>query len=194
MPTGPRKQKRKTVVDVKVPRGRRDSLDVFTLLREDVGAQNAEGWFSMPWRQGKWAQQLVRRLYMRTGRVPHDRTEAEECAYTVEAGWPEAYWLCERLRVELMHDNIPLNAQILLGMRLRMLQLEDSNSHGGGHGYNNVLLSGWHRLDLTPLGDIAGLVRLHRQCDVLGEDPDPRRAAAFDEAWRHGFFRAACAL
>lgn len=188
------KKRERNPISVKRPRGRRDSLDVFKLLLEDVGPQTPDGWFALPWRTGHRARMLVSKLYAELGRTGLEVPVDETLAYRIAPDWDEAYWLCERLRVDLMRETIPLAAQLLLGMRLRILQLEVSNSHGGGHGYNSVLLAGWHRLDeLLPI-DLAQHVLYARRSDALGPNPAPRRAAAFDEAWRLGLFRAAYAL
>lgn len=191
-PPPPRKPKRVT------RRPRADTLDVFALLAEDVEPHAPGGWFRLPWRDGRQAVGLVGDLLYREGHTISDRVVRH--VMDLVPGDPDLYWRCEELRDEVFDTGFAsISLTTLLLMRLRMLQLLASNSHGGGHGYNTVLLRDWHRLAPEHVDHAQQLVQHRRLLDALGVDGSlsnvsPRRVQAFATAWRNGLFRAAYAL
>lgn len=193
-PHPPRKPKRVT------RRPRAATLDVFALLAEDVEPHAPEGWFKLPWRDGRQAVGLVTDLIQRAASGLYGTPLAIAGDVTrLHPDDPDLYWRCEELRDDVDRAGFSTSFASLLLMRLRMLQLLASNSHGGGHGYNTVLLRDWHRLAPEHVDCARQFVWVRRQLDALGVDGSlanvsPRRQQAFAVAWRDGLFRAAYAL
>ena len=194
----PRKAKRP---DPGARRPRAETFDVFALLAEDVEPHAPEGWFKLPWRDGRQAIDLITHLLRGTYGCQMTSDEAEQVSdvATLDVTDPDLYWRCEALREDVVRINTPSSTAELMLMRLRMLQLYTSNSHGGGHGYNAVFLRGWHKLDARAVAPAERLVEHYRMFDALGVEGSlanvsPRRQQAFAAAWRAGMFRAAYAL
>mgnify|MGYP000098687104 CR=1 FL=1 len=176
-------------------RPRAETFDALSLLAEDVRRQVPEEWFAAPWRDGRNAMALVEALLRRGGRRRRRLRSEVAASLKICGDHPEDYWTAEDAMVELSRAHLSATDHILASMRLRMLQLLLSHSHGGGHGFSALLLRDWHRLDLARVIDVEGLVRQHRCADALGPSPQAARvSAAFQQAWKAGLFRVAYAL
>lgn len=169
---------------------------MFALLAEDVGLPGPPGWFSVPWRDGRYAMGLVAALAYRVAQpltLAPALASRLHAALTLSEQQRDVYWVCDDLRDEAYYVDLPPTLQTLAIMRLRMLQLLVSNSHGGGHGYNTVLLGSWHKLVFPDALPVAEIVQAQRASDAVGV-ADARRRAAFKAAWAAGLYRAAYAL
>ena len=187
----PRKGKLRSAPPSRKPR---DTLDVWALLAEDVSQHNPEGWFSIPWKDGRNVARMLTTI------AAAELAEGVPCAVATALEMQhtytdvDGYMDCQDLRDQVMRADVSPTLQTLCVMRLRAMQLFMSNSHGGGHGYNTVLLRYWHKLVIPNVDAVARAVAAARASDALGWKADARRVEAFKSAWDAGLFRAAYAL
>lgn len=172
-----------------------EALDEFRLDR------NAEGWFTLPWRDGRNAARLAAdvadSILGDNFHTPLMRSAVMRSAIAyvnehskVYTPSNEIYWMCE----ELIRSLPEINGWHAARAALLCLQRWSSNSDAGGTAYNAWLRNGLGS-DVTELQVIE-----HRCHDALGVGPQLRGDAgdkqrrAFVLAWKRGLFHAAYAL
>lgn len=184
------------IADPPPKRPRRQTLEVFQILAEE-GLGGPEGWFSVPWRDGRNVVEMCKQLYNHNP-WGAQRTDEESSAYHVlMMGWPDPsieYSACEEARAQLRTSAAPRPRVEILSVALRARQLAIARSDGGGYGYNMILRMGWSSFEIG--GDweaVAARIVLDARCvDAVGHHPKYQRA--FREAWEARLYSAAYAL
>ena len=167
---------------------------MFRILFEE-GLDGPEGWFSMPWKSGRSVVEML--LHIHKTKFTAGLTREEESARDmlgIEWGDPSmAYSALGEMAASMMTCATPAGRAEVMMAALRAAQIEIASSDGGGHTYNALLLNRWGKFEIS--GDAAQIAAIVRQCrcrDVVGRDP--RRVAAFYDAWDARLYRAAHAL
>lgn len=160
--------------------------------------QNAQGWFSIPWREGLNAVSLAHAAFFD---LEFEKKSAAILAVAQDLGlWLSerrtdtfTYWLADEALSEIGSSSPFLRAA------LRCLQIRIARSDGDGEVYNAILRPTFDFYQTTP--EIELNVERHRMLDALGgydlkvaRHDNERRKKAFQIAWRRGLYRAAYAL
>lgn len=177
----------------RVARERIDDELAQIALALDAGRldKNAEGWFSIPWRDGWNACYLAKAVITKLERACPTR---DYCAKMLEPFY-----------VGLAHGSLSSDTYAMIGevlergslhaiarAGLRCYQMLIARSDAGGAGYNAILRPAFE--PLLP-ESVAEDVRYWRCLDALGETaPSFARVQAFNLAWGRGLFKAAYAL
>lgn len=159
--------------------------------------KNAEGWFSVPWRDGWNAVSLGHAAYF----LLDYRAPSTVSSVAADLG----LWLSERRTDAFAYWNIDDaiaevgRASLMLRAALRCMQIVIARSDGGGEVYNAILRPAFD--SYTPEA-IESVIEPIRCLDALGfgspgathPESYERRKKAFQIAWRRGLYRAAYAL
>jgi hypothetical protein len=175
-----------------------DASDLFALLLEQSVPSTPQGWFSVPWRNGFHAVWLAYHLDLDLRSDGRElRKSVFDCLIGAENSarveTPKYYWSARKLIRALTQNMVFPEALI---SALRMMQLYVSSSDGGGHGYNEHLLSLCEKLLERGHTEetLARSVRQARAVDVVGaatSSEQQRRLAAFYTAWDRGLYKLA---
>ncbi len=190
-----RKKPKREVVETKTP-----DLDLEHLaevLDENRLETNADGWFTLPWRDGWNAVRLAVRLA--DGFVD---PIADFCKSVVQASdaSQETYWRCAEFIDGLHREVKSREAYSYQYAALRCIQVLSSNSSGGGEVYNYLLRQAIERDLDRPLSFFSEPILGHRCHDAIGlwpsmqNDDGDRYRRAFVIAWKRGLFHAAYAI
>ena len=169
------------------------------MLSEHILDNNAHGWFTPAWRDGRHAIKLARTVAMvlPEGNNFPDNTQEILSLLDNYRDRIMAYEHAGELCRGLIQPTLNTNTSRLLAAALRCLQLDLSNSHGGGVVYNEVLIPAFLPIDAALVEKIV----LEWRCqDAIGTthhmqgDAKDRQRHAFTIAWQRGLYFAAYAI
>jgi hypothetical protein len=205
-----RKAKRKPR---KAPRIDDDLVQLAEVLAEYSLDNTAYGWFRLPWRNGRHAVALARQAASEvsgeiSGKALFEIHEfLDEFVYLTDSAWiidgtwasykNEMYERAGQLYRGLIQPKIDTDPARLLSAALRCSQLYIANSHGGGSGYNEILIPAF--LPIEP-ALVEKHVLEHRCRDAIGAssqlygDAKDRERRAFTTAWQRGLYFAAYSI
>lgn len=190
---GRKPPKRKQPVEVDEPTADKELVELALMIDEYKLNKNAEGWFTLPWRDGFNAAGLAIAVWQRTvSQVP--RPEINAYLRVIPR-------ILVRDRSHLTYEMID---EVLTGghhhagfaparIGLRCAAISIARSDGGGHVYNDL----FKQYDLGPTED--EVIR-YRCMDATGISPgflgdvNDRLRRAFVIAWQRGLYHAAYAL
>lgn len=182
--------------EAKPPKIDSDLLQIAQLLDEHRLETNEKGWFTLPWRDGENAVRLALAVY--ETQWPH-----------IIGGAPVALWqiasdlqntgIDQHLSYEQLDEyrysmpiSHPLSKYIRAALRCRQLKI--SNSHGGGHVYNDVLVLALYG-DVTEAQVIEWRARDALNNTIGNTSQQWERARkTFELAWKRGLYHAAYAI
>lgn len=158
-------------------------IELAAVIAEHKLDNNAEGWFKIPWRDGWNAVGLA------VAASPLDYSRPWLTGvFDARRNDMTTYWEAEERMV---------GADPMLRAGLRCLQIKISNSHGGGHVYNAILVGPFN--EPAPQ-EVSDTVLEHRCRDAIGttaimqNDVNDRLRRAFTTAWKRGLYLAAYSL
>lgn len=178
-----------------------DLRELVEVLDEHRLDHNAMGWFTLPWRHGYNAASVAYACFTRNVDTYASKREKhiESFLHGVLAT-PTTATEVDYERAAMMLERVDTDeVSSYLRASLRCLQIWLSNSSGGGHAYNSVLMVPVER-SLIPIGLIEDVVLEWRCRDAIGttavmqSDRHDRARRAFTIAWKRGLFHAAYSI
>lgn len=184
-----------------------DLAELAAVISEHRLENNARGWFEMPWVSGwnaaelayaGWSVETMRWDGVSRGTDDALRIATRTCELLVDQD-PKSYSDADEV-LDVASELIVLKGRDdvrFLTAALRCMQVEISNSSGGGTVFNGILARVFERGDPARFADAV----MHARCvDAIGTrlefqaDGRDRLRRAFKTAWERGLYRAAYAL
>lgn len=183
-----------------------DLATLAEVINEHTLENNARGWFVLPWHSGWNAAALAYEAWIvvshEAGSIVIDEQLERRIKLMIQFGdeTTRVYEDANEL-LDLASDLVAMagcDDVRFLTAALRCIQIQISNSSGGGTAYNGVLLRPFERVSRSDL--FAAAVMRNRCRDAIGvsavfaQDSNDRLRRAFQIAWSRGLYRAAYAL
>jgi hypothetical protein len=177
--------------------GDHELVQLAMILSEHKLENNAQGWFSLPWRDGLRAISLARGLALcYSRRQTSDQTSYDQAEDLMITGPRDAEGYH---RAEDLLSQIPCLDGLSRATRtaLRCFQMFVAHSDRGGHGYNDILRPCFAAEDPAAVVD---MIMYWRCLDAIGVSPylandkDDRLRRAFTIAWKRGLYHAAYSI
>jgi hypothetical protein len=194
-----KKRRPKKIEHPKQPDVDDDLRELALVLNENRLDANALGWFTIPWRDGWNAIEMAQRCFERNFDEYASSRENNIDKFitdilSAKSSNAEAYWVAGEYLTRIDTDDI----SPFLVAAVRCLQVQISNSSGGGAVFNYILK---HAFDKTEPSELLAEVVLEYRCrDAIGttavmqSDSSNKRRRAFIIAWERGLFHAAYAI